>query len=132
MGELIEIGLTDVVENTASYIILNYLEEQIGWTPRAEQSVATVESGKWCLPSAVPGGLDARRGELCARRGAGTDLLRSRRCGLDRPDPADRLGVRHSRWPRLRGAQGIAAYEQFLDREGIFREEMIGYGPGVG
>ena len=48
-GDLVEIGLTDVAQNMAKGIIA-VSPKKVGRSVRAEQSVATVESGKWVGP----------------------------------------------------------------------------------
>ena len=52
-GDLIEVGLTDVAQNLAKGII-SVTPKKVGRTLRAEQSVATVESGKWVGPVKSP------------------------------------------------------------------------------
>ncbi len=117
---LIEIGLTDVAQNLAKGII-SVTPKKVGRTLRAEQSVATVESGKWVgpVPSPVAGTLAEVNAAVVAEPG----LINSDPYGagwVARIQPsdwdADSAGL-------VTGADGIAAYEQFLEREGISCEE---------
>ncbi|MFY9918513.1 MAG: glycine cleavage system protein H [Mycobacterium sp.] len=120
VGELIEIGLTDVAQNMAKGII-TVTPKKIGRTLRVEQSVATVESGKWVgpVPCPVAGVLTEVNAAVVAEPG----LINSDPYGagwIARVEPAD--------WQAdsaglVIGVEGIAAYEQFLEREGIFCEE---------
>ena len=93
-GDLVEIGLTDVAQNLAKGII-SVTPKKVGRTLRAEQSVATVESGKWVGPGPAPG---RRRdlAEINAAVVAQPGLINSDPygAGLGRPDPPDRLGRR--------------------------------------
>ncbi len=95
VGELVEVGLTDVAQNLAKGII-SVTPKKVGRTLRAEQSVATVESGKWVgpVPCPVAGVLAEVNAAVIAQ--PGTDQLRSLWGRLDRPDRAHGLG------PRLR------------------------------
>jgi glycine cleavage system H protein len=120
VGELIEIGLTDVAQNMAKGII-SVTPKKVGRTLRAEQSVATVESGKWVGP--VPCPVAGTLAEVNSAVVAAPGLINSDPYGagwIARIQPtdwaSDSLGL-------VTGAEGIAAYEQFLEREGIFCEE---------
>lgn len=120
VGELIEIGLTDVAQNLAKGII-SVTPKKLGRTLRAEQSVATVESGKWVgpVPCPVAGVLAEVNEAVIARPG----LINSDPYGagwIARIEPTewDPAGA-----GLLIGPDGIAAYERFLDQEGISCEE---------
>jgi glycine cleavage system H protein len=120
LDELIEIGLTDVAQNLAKGII-SVTPKKVGRTLRAEQSVATVESGKWVgpVPTPVAGVLVAINTDLVAQPG----LINTDPYGagwVARIEPAD--------WDNdsanlVTGAEAMAAYEAFLEREGISCEE---------
>jgi glycine cleavage system H protein len=120
VGELIEIGLTDVAQNLAKGII-SVTPKKVGRTLRVEQSVATVESGKWVgpVPCPVAGVLAEVNATVIAQPG----LINSDPYGagwVARIQPSD--------WESdsaglVTGAEGLAAYEQFLEREGITCEE---------
>lgn len=120
VGELVEIGLTDVAQNLAKGII-SVTPKKVGRTLRVEQSVATVESGKWVgpVPCPVAGVLSEVNAAVIAQPG----LINSDPYGagwIARIEPAewdpDSVGL-------VIGAEGIAAYERFLEREGISCEE---------
>jgi glycine cleavage system H protein len=120
VGELIEIGLTDVAQHMAKGII-SVTPKKVGRALRAEQSVATVESGKWVgpVPCPVAGTLAEVNSAVVAEPG----LINSDPYGagwIARIQPtdweADSAGL-------VSGAEGVAAYEQFLEREGISCEE---------
>jgi glycine cleavage system H protein len=120
VGELIEIGLTDVAQNMAKGII-SVTPKKVGRTLRAEQSVATVESGKWVGP--VPCPVAGTLAEVNSAVVEAPGLINSDPYGagwIARIQPtdwaSDSLGL-------VTGAEGIAAYEQFLEREGISCEE---------
>ncbi len=119
-GDLVEIGLTDVAQNLAKGII-SVTPKKVGRTLRAEQSVATVESGKWVgpVPCPVAGVLAEVNAEVITQPG----LINSDPYGagwVARVEPAEwdpaAAGL-------VTGADGIAAYERFLEQEGIFCEE---------
>jgi glycine cleavage system H protein len=120
VGDLVEVGLTDVAQNMAKGII-SVTPKRIGRAVRAEQSVATVESGKWVGPVPTP-----VAGEIVEVNGA---VVASP--GLINSDPYGAgwvARVRPSDWEtdsvRLAiGEEGIAAYHAFLDSEGISCEE---------
>ena len=116
VGDLVEVGLTDVAQNLAKSIV-SVTPKKVGRTLRAEQSVATVESGKWVgpVPCPVAGVLAEVNSAVVAQPG----LINDDPYGagwIARIEPAD--------WEAdsaglLTGPEAIAAYEQFLDREGI-------------
>jgi glycine cleavage system H protein len=120
LEELIEIGLTDVAQNLAKGII-SVTPKKVGRTLRAQQSVATVESGKWVgpVPCPVAGVLVAINTDLVAQPG----LINTDPYGagwVARIEPAD--------WDAdsanlVTGAEAMAAYAAFLEKEGISCEE---------
>lgn len=116
VGDLVEVGLTDVAQNLAKSIV-SVTPKKVGRTLRAEQSVATVESGKWVgpVPCPVAGVLTEVNSAVVAQPG----LINDDPYGagwIARIEPtdweADSAGL-------LTGAEAVAAYEAFLDREGI-------------
>jgi glycine cleavage system H protein len=120
VGDLVEVGLTDVAQNLAKSIV-SVTPKKVGRSLRAEQSVATVESGKWVgpVPCPVAGVLAEVNSAVVAQPG----LINDDPYGagwIARIEPtdweADSAGL-------VTGAEAIAAYEQFLDREGISCEE---------
>jgi glycine cleavage system H protein len=120
VGALVEVGLTDVAQNLAKSIV-SVTPKKVGRTLRAEQSIATVESGKWVgpVPCPVAGVLAEVNSAVVAQPG----LINSDPYGagwIARIEPtdweADSAGL-------VIGAEAIAAYEQFLEREGISCEE---------
>lgn len=119
-GDNVEIGLTDVAQNLAKTII-SVTPKKVGRTLRVEQSVATVESGKWVGPVPAP-----VAGELVE---VNTDLVAAP--GLLNTDPYGAgwvARIKPTDWDTdsanlVTGADGIAAYESFLDQEGISCEE---------
>ena len=120
VGDLVEVGLTDVAQNMAKGII-SVTPKKIGRALRAEQSVATVESGKWVGP--VPTPLAGEIVEINAAVVAEPGLINSDPYGAGwvarvRPTDWDTDSV-----SLATGAEGVAAYERFLDSEGISCEE---------
>lgn len=116
VGDLVEVGLTDVAQNLAKTII-SVTPKKVGRTLRAEQSVATVESGKWVgpVPCPVAGVLTEVNSAVVAEPG----LINSDPYGagwVARIEPtdwdADSAGL-------VTGPAAIAAYQEFLEREGI-------------
>lgn len=120
VGDLVEVGLTDVAQNMAKGII-SVTPKKIGRALRAEQSVATVESGEWVGP--VPTPVAGEVAEVNPAVVADPSLINSDPYGagwVARVRPvdwaADSAGL-------ATGAEGIAAYERFLEAEGISCEE---------
>ncbi len=116
VGDLVEVGLTDVAQNLAKTIV-SVTPKKVGRTLRAEQSVATVESGKWVgpVPCPVAGVLSEVNTEVVGN----PPLINADPYGagwIARIEPTD--------WETdsanlLTGPEALAAYEQFLEREGI-------------
>jgi len=120
VGELIEIGLTDVAQHLAKGIIA-VTPKKVGKALRVEQSVATVESGKWVGPVPTP-----VAGEIAEiNQALATDP------GAINRDPYGAGWVARIRpvdWTAesanlATGAAGVGAYERFLEAEGIACEE---------
>jgi glycine cleavage system H protein len=120
VGDLVEVGLTDVAQNMAKGII-SVTPKKVGRALRAEQSVATVESGKWVGP--VPTPVAGEIAEINAAVVAQPGLINSDPYGegwVARIAPAD--------WAAdstglATGDEGVAAYAQFLEDQGISCEE---------
>jgi glycine cleavage system H protein len=116
VGDLIEVGLTDVAQNLAKTII-SVTPKKVGRAIKAEGSVATVESGKWVgpVPCPVAGTLTEINQAVMANPG----LINSDPYGegwVARVEPAD--------WAAdsaglLTGPEAITAYQAFLESEGI-------------
>lgn len=116
VGDLVEVGLTDVAQNLAKRIV-SVTPKKVGRALRAEQSVATVESGKWVGP--VPCPVAGVLSEVNAAVVADPGLINSDPYGagwIARIEPTD--------WATdsaglLTGPEAVAAYERFLEQEGI-------------
>ena len=115
-GTEVVVGLTDVAQNMAKSII-SVTSKGAGKPIKRGKSVATVESGKWVgpVPSPVEGQVVAVNEALVANPG----LLNSDPYGagwIARLAPTD--------WSvdvveLATGADGVAAYQAFLDSQGI-------------
>ena len=116
VGDLVEVGLSDVAQNLAKSIV-SVTPKKVGKAMRVEQSIATVESGKWVgpVPCPVAGVLAEVNDAVVADPG----LINSDPYGagwIARIEPTD--------WDAdsanlLTGSEAIAAYQAFLEREGI-------------
>lgn len=120
VGDLVEVGLTDVAQNMAKGII-SVTPKRAGRALKALQSVATVESGKWVgpVPTPVAGEIAEINDAVIAQPG----LINSDPYGagwVARVAPADWEGDSTS---LVTGADGVAAYEAFLEAEGISCED---------
>jgi glycine cleavage system H protein len=116
VGDLVEVGLTDVAQNLAKGMI-SVTPKKVGRSLRAEQSVATVESGKWVglVPTPVAGEIAEINQAVVANPG----LINSDPYGegwvarIAAADwDADSVSL-------STGAEGVAAYEAFLEAQGI-------------
>jgi glycine cleavage system H protein len=115
-GDLVTVGMTDVAQNMAKTIIA-VTPKAAGRAVKKGRNVATVESGKWVgpVPAPVSGEIVAVNDALAASPG----LINSDPYGAGwvarlRPSDwdADAAGL-------ASGPDGIEAYRQFLDTEGI-------------
>ncbi len=115
-GDLVTVGMTDVAQNLAKTVIA-VTPKAPGKTVARGRNVATVESGKWVGPVPAP-----VSGEIVAVNAALTatpSLINSDPYGegwVARLRPAD--------WDTdaatlASGPEGIEAYRQFLESEGI-------------
>jgi glycine cleavage system H protein len=115
-GDLVTVGMTDVAQNLAKTII--------AVTPKAPgrkvakgRNIATVESGKWVGP--VPAPVSGEIVEVNAALATSPGLINSDPYGdgwVARLRPVDWDGEAAD---LASGPDGIAAYQQFLDGEGI-------------
>jgi glycine cleavage system H protein len=115
-GELVTVGMTDVAQNMAKSIIA-VTPKAAGKAVKKDRNIATVESGKWVGP--VPAPVSGEIAEVNENLVATPGLINSDPYGAGwvarlRPDnwDADAAGL-------VSGADGVAAYRQFLDAEGI-------------
>jgi glycine cleavage system H protein len=116
VGDLVEVGLTDVAQNMAKGII-SVTPKKVGRAVRAAQSVATVESGKWVGP--VPTPVAGEIVEVNETVVGQPSLINSDPYGagwVARVRPSDWDG---DSGHMVHGSDGVAAYEAFLDSQGI-------------
>lgn len=112
----VRIGLTDVAQHLAKKVIV-VRPKAVGKTLARAQSAGTVESGKWVgpVPAPVAGEIVAVNDELVATP------------SLINEDPYGRgwlLALRPTSWDAdvaqlASGADGLAAYEKFLESQGL-------------
>lgn len=115
-GDLVVVGMTDVAQNLAKTIISVTLKAA-GKPVKKGRNVATVESGKWVgpVPAPVSGEIVEVNQELVGK----PSLINS--------DPYQTgwvAKIRASDWEAdsadlVTGAEGLEAYQVFLDAEGI-------------
>jgi glycine cleavage system H protein len=115
-GELVTLGMTDVAQFLAK-TFLSVTAKKPGKLIKRGRSVATVESSKWVGP--VPSPVQGEMVEVNEAVVADPTLINSDPYGEGwvarlRPDDWDADSV-----DLVTGAEGIAAYEQFLEAEGI-------------
>ena len=115
-GELVTVGMTDVAQHLAKSIIAVTVKKP-GRTLARGRSIATVESGKWVGP--VPAPVSGEIAEVNTALESSPGLINSDPYGagwVARLRPAD--------WDAevadlASGPEGVEAYRQFLDAEGI-------------
>lgn len=115
-GELVTLGMTDVAQHLAK-TFLSVSTKAVGKAIKKNRSVATVESSKWVgpVPSPIAG-----------------EVVEINQAVVDRPSTMneDPYGagwvsrLRPNDWEAdsvdlVTGPEGLAAYEQFLEAEGI-------------
>lgn len=115
-GELVTVGMTDVAQHLAK-TFLSVMVKAPGKRVKKGRSVATVESSKWVgpIPSAINGEVVEVNAEVVATPSIIND------------DPYEQgwvARVRPDDWEAdstdlVTGPEGIAAYEAFLEAEGI-------------
>ena len=118
--ELVVVGLTDVAQHLAKGII-SVTTKRVGRSLDKGKSIGTVESSKWVGPVPAPVG-----GELVE-----VNELLTNDPGLLNRDPYGEgwiAKLRPTDWDAesgdlVTGAEGVAAYEAFLEQEGISCEE---------
>ncbi len=118
--ELVVVGLTDVAQHLAKGII-SVTTKRLGRSLEKGKSIGTVESSKWVGPVPAPVG-----GEIAAVN----ELLGSDPGMLNR-DPYGEgwiAKLRPGDWEGesqdlVTGPEGVAAYQAFLEQEGISCEE---------
>ncbi|WP_249012113.1 glycine cleavage system protein H [Conexibacter sp. DBS9H8] len=119
-GDVVIVGLTDVAQNLAKGII-SVTTKKAGKSLAKGKSLGTVESSKWVGPVPAPVG-----GEILEVNGA---LVGDP--GLLNRDPYGEGWIAKlapEDWERdsadlVTGADGVAAYQAFLEQEGISCEE---------
>ena len=117
---LVTVGLTDVAQHLAKGII-SVTPKKIGRRIEAGKSVATVESSKWVGP--VPSPVTGELVEVNEQAVADPGVVNREPYGAGwiarlRPDSWDPAAA-----GLLTGAEGVAAYQAFLEAEGISCED---------
>ena len=115
-GNLVVVGMTDVAQNLAKGIIAVTVKS-VGRTLAQGKSIGTVESSKWV--GSVPAPVGGEIVEVNPELGADPGLLNRDPYGdgwiakLAATDWDGESGI------LVTGAAGVAAYQAFLEREGI-------------
>jgi len=110
------VGVTDVAQSLA-HAIISALPKKVGRAAKKARSLGTIESGKWVGPVTAP-----VSGEILA-----TNPLLATNPGIINTDPYGEgwyMKLMPSDWDTdaqdlVTGADGIAAYQAFLEAEGI-------------
>jgi glycine cleavage system H protein len=110
------VGVTDVAQNLA-HAIISALPKKVGRAAKKARSLGTIESGKWVGPVTAP-----VTGEILE-----TNPLLTTNPGIINTDPYGEgwyMKIMPSDWETdvqdlVTGAEGIAAYQAFLEAEGI-------------
>jgi glycine cleavage system H protein len=115
-GDLVTVGMTDVAQNLAKTIVA-VTPKATGKTVQKGRNIATVESGKWVGPVTAP--ISGEIVEVNEALVATPSLVNSDPYGAGwvarlRPSDWESEAV-----DLVTGAEGIEAYRQFLDAEGI-------------
>jgi glycine cleavage system H protein len=117
---LVTVGLTDVAQHLAKGII-SVTPKKTGRRVEAGKSVATVESSKWVgpVPSPVTGELvEVNEGAVADPAVINRDPYGEGWIARLRPEAWDPAAA-----GLVTGAEGVAAYQAFLEAEGISCEE---------
>jgi glycine cleavage system H protein len=112
----VTVGITDVAQNLAKRFISCTIKKTTKPLEKGK-SLATVESGKWVGPVPLPVG-----GEIVA-----TNDAASKTPSMINDDPYGKgwvARIKPANWETdkaalVTGAEGVAAYQKFLDQEGI-------------
>lgn len=115
-GDLVTVGMTDVAQNLAKTIISVTLKPA-GKAVKKGRTVATVESGKWVGPVPAPVGgeiVEVNESLVSSPSIINADPYSAGWVARIRPDDWDAEAG-----DLVTGADGIEAYRQFLDAEGI-------------
>jgi glycine cleavage system H protein len=118
--ELVVVGLTDVAQHLAKGII-SVTTKRVGRSLEKGKSIGTVESSKWVGP--VPAPVGGEIVEVNQSLTGDPGLLNREPYGegwIAKLRPGDWDG---ESLDLVTGADGIAAYEAFLEQEGISCEE---------
>lgn len=119
-GDLVVVGLTDVAQHLAKGVI-SVTTKRVGRSLAKGKSVATVESSKWVGPVPVPVGGELV--EVNEQLTADPGLLNRNPYGegwVAKLRPDDWEGESQE---LVTGPEGVAAYQAFLEQEGISCEE---------
>jgi glycine cleavage system H protein len=115
-GELVTVGMTDVAQSLAKTIVA-VKPKAAGKLVQKGRNIATVESGKWVGPVTAP--ISGEIVEVNDALLASPSLVNSDPYGagwVARLRPSDWAGDAAD---LVTGPEGIEAYRQFLDAEGI-------------
>ncbi len=118
--ELVVVGLTDVAQHLAKGII-SVTTKRVGRSLDKGKSIGTVESSKWVGP--VPAPVGGEIVEVNERLAGDPGLLNRDPYGegwIAKLRPTDWEGESDD---LVTGPDGVAAYEAFLEQEGISCEE---------
>jgi glycine cleavage system H protein len=118
--ELVVVGLTDVAQHLAKGII-SVTTKKVGRSLAKGKSVGTVESSKWVGP--VPAPVGGEIVEVNAALSSDPGLLNRDPYGegwIAKLRPEDWDGESRD---LVTGPEGVAAYQAFLEQEGISCEE---------
>lgn len=115
-GDLVSVGISDVAQSLASSIVA-ITAKRVGRTVKKAKSVATVESGKWVGP--VPTPVEGEVVEVNPALAGDPEIVNR--------DPYDTgwiVKIRAANWDEdivgvPEGDEAVAAYETFLEAEGI-------------
>lgn len=115
-GDLVTVGLTDVAQNLAKTFVSVTLKA-VGKSVKKGKSLATAESSKWVGP--VPNPVSGEVVEVNDALAANPSMLNDDPYGAAwiarvRPDDWDTDAA-----DLVTGPEGVAAYERFLEQEGI-------------
>jgi len=122
-GGLVTVGLSDVAQHLAGNV-LSFTPKKVGRSVPKGQSVATIESAKWVGP--VPAPVAGEIVEINEAVRGNPKILNQDPYGagwIVRLKPADWSTDKAA---LATGVDGIAAYQAFLDRQGIRCDKPAG------